>query len=1048
MSMLTSTTILRRLAVATGAAVVALLATPASGLAAPASPNLAPVAAVRAGVASVPPAVASAPVGKLSPAGCQSDGAGNDTCHLWAAKTTMSISSSLPIPVWGFSTTEASTASVQPSSPGPQLVVTQGDTVTLTVHNELPAGQQLSLALPGIPANAFSPALDSARERSGAGVGSSLTYTFTASRPGTFLYEAGHTPDGSRQLAMGLVGALVVLPSDGTAYGPASTDYQDESVMVLTEIDPALNADPVGFDMRGYNPTYRLINGKSFPEIPVVPTGVGNIVLLRLVNGGAIQHPMTLLGAVATSIARDAHPLAYPQTDVTTVVEPGATEDVLVTMSGGLDSKVTVYESGIHLDNASAQTDNPLQTAFGGMMTVLDTNAPVPADDAVGPVTSAVAASPNPSTGVLPVTVTADLSDVKNGGSAIASAEFVLDEPTDVGVGFGTGMDITGTGTATASASGVLTTDAMDALAAGKHTIYVRGRDAVGNWGVIGSVIFNLPKTGPPTSAGSANPPISNQSARITITATGDDTDAGGGNITAAEFFVTEDSNPMVVPTPVNGTGAVMTRNRVAPVVAETGYIAPTPLLTEGKHHAWVHSKNSLGTWGPLLDIPFTVDRTGPTVTGANLAPNSTNGVLSSPAYPGNAVVSAMVTDGGAGWSSNIVDAEAFLDSQTADGTGVQLIPTDGLLDSADEAVYGLIPMTQIRTLSEGNHQVFVHGQDAAGNWGVSFAASFTVDKTAPTLGTLSVTPNPTNGASTVTARVGYTDASQAAGGEFWFGATDPGVGRATPVSVAIGTDGIATAIISLAGVPNGAQQLHLRIQDKASNWSATASASLTVGSPALLTETFPTATLNPAWTRTAPAQANRGTISVTSAANLPSASAGQFGLQVTYPVNFQTGQPAYISRALGATLTTARVDLDLKANAFTPGLGATPTIFSATTAGGAQVFSLQIRNTNATTRQVRTVLVTGTNTVVYGGWVTVPGGAGTVSMAWRAGPAGGPAALRGGVTLTINHGAVATTQTGNTNTQRVAAVRMGVITGQTFLTRGTLYLDNLTVAQ
>ena len=38
------------------------------------------------------------------------------------------------------------------------------------------------------------------------------TYSFTATRPGTFLYEAGSTPQASRQVAMGLVGALVVLP--------------------------------------------------------------------------------------------------------------------------------------------------------------------------------------------------------------------------------------------------------------------------------------------------------------------------------------------------------------------------------------------------------------------------------------------------------------------------------------------------------------------------------------------------------------------------------------------------------------------------------------------------------------------------------------------------------------------------------------------------------------------------------------------------------------------------------------------------------------------
>ena len=77
--------------------------------------------------------------------------------------------------------------------------------------------------------------------------GGTASYTFHATRPGTFLYEAGHTADGARQVAMGLVGALVVLPTDPPAAG---REYDDEAVVVLTEVDPALNAAPPSFDMR------------------------------------------------------------------------------------------------------------------------------------------------------------------------------------------------------------------------------------------------------------------------------------------------------------------------------------------------------------------------------------------------------------------------------------------------------------------------------------------------------------------------------------------------------------------------------------------------------------------------------------------------------------------------------------------------------------------------------------------------------------------------------------------------------------------------------
>ncbi len=560
--------------------------------------------------------------------------------------------------------------------------------------------------------------------------------------------------------------------------------------MVLSEVDPALNANPMGFDMRSYHPAYRLINGHAFPDIPSVATDQGHKVLLRYLNAGAQQHPMTLLGATQTTVARDGHPLAYAQKEVTAVLEPGTTEDTVVSMGSGPEYKVTLLESGTHLDNNGQHTSDPLTTAFGGMLTVLDTNAPPPSSDTVGPAMSAVSASPNPATGLADVTISATVSDAATGGSAVNGAELVVDDASDTAVGNGTPMTLTGTGV-TQTATGTLTVPVMKNLSAGRHVVYVRGHDSAGsngNWGVVGSVVLNLPKTGPATTGGSTSPAISNQSGPIGISATGDDT-AAGGSITDAEYLVTADATPLVIPTDAAGSGTPMTLNRHATLVAETADIAATPLLTEGRHHAWVRSKDSLGLWGPLLDIPFMVDRTGPVVSGAAVGPNPSNGQVSAPANPGYAVVSAQITDAGAGWGSNLSDAEAFLDTRGANGSGVQLIPTDGKLDSPTEAVYGLIPLTQLRTLSEGTHNIVVHGKDAAGNWGADFVTTLLVDKTAPTLGLVAISPSPTLGAATVTVTVPYTDASATIGAaEFWFGSTDPGVGSATPVTVALGT--------------------------------------------------------------------------------------------------------------------------------------------------------------------------------------------------------------------------------------------------------------------
>ena len=90
--------------------------------------------------------------------------------------------------------------------------------------------------------------------------------TFTASAPGTYLYQS--VGDGERQTAMGLYGALIVRLArpPGRPTGRAASAFDVEATLVLSAIDPAFNADPDGFDMRGYCATYWLINGKAYPQ--------------------------------------------------------------------------------------------------------------------------------------------------------------------------------------------------------------------------------------------------------------------------------------------------------------------------------------------------------------------------------------------------------------------------------------------------------------------------------------------------------------------------------------------------------------------------------------------------------------------------------------------------------------------------------------------------------------------------------------------------------------------------------------------------------------
>ena len=85
---------------------------------------------------------------------------------------------------------------------------------------------------------------------------------------------------------------------------------------------------------------------------------------------------MSVLGGDQVEIAQDGHPMKYQTTVTAESVEPGETLDTIVHMPTGPESKLAVYETAQHLDNNGQTTADPLQLAFGGMLTFLDTAAP------------------------------------------------------------------------------------------------------------------------------------------------------------------------------------------------------------------------------------------------------------------------------------------------------------------------------------------------------------------------------------------------------------------------------------------------------------------------------------------------------------------------------------------------------------------------------------------------------------------------------------------------------------------------------------------------
>ena len=164
--------------------------------------------------------------------------------------------------------------------PGPVLCVNEGDTVEITLTNNLPYNLPTSLIFPGqenVMADGFlaQPDLANGSMTDSVANGSSITYSFVASRPGTFIYESG--TDTQTQVPMGLASVLIVRPSMGAnfVYNRASDQFtpEEEFMAFLSEVDPYQHAaweKSVGkgrnYNLNNYHAYYWLLNGRGFPD--------------------------------------------------------------------------------------------------------------------------------------------------------------------------------------------------------------------------------------------------------------------------------------------------------------------------------------------------------------------------------------------------------------------------------------------------------------------------------------------------------------------------------------------------------------------------------------------------------------------------------------------------------------------------------------------------------------------------------------------------------------------------------------------------------------
>jgi manganese oxidase len=156
--------------------------------------------------------------------------------HLTAREGHISTADASSYLFWGFADDDGQDGGKIPGQvqyPGPTLIVGEGDTVTLTLRNEL--AKPVSLVFPGLDVQ--TPTAPVFRQGSKAqftsltpeaAPGGTQIYTFVASRPGTFYYQSGSNQD--IQIRMGLFGAIIVRPATQGAAKTYHNVYPNHAV--------------------------------------------------------------------------------------------------------------------------------------------------------------------------------------------------------------------------------------------------------------------------------------------------------------------------------------------------------------------------------------------------------------------------------------------------------------------------------------------------------------------------------------------------------------------------------------------------------------------------------------------------------------------------------------------------------------------------------------------------------------------------------------------------------------------------------------------------
>ena len=346
----------------------------------------------------LPALVALVALAAAPPAAAVIDGVSGTSFAFMAQSGRITTPDGSSLLFWGYACTTCATP-VQ--YPGPTLILNQGQTVTITLRNALtlpaatPAGTpvpKVSLVFPGQDnVTATGGDAGNVTREAPADSTTTVTYTFTANHPGTYMYHSATQED--LEIEMGLVGAIIVRPTGfpNRAYAHPATAFDREYLFVITEMDPTVHNDIdlgryLGVDNTDWVSTYWFFNGRNAPDtlsesyVPWMPAQPyncaprvhpGEKMLIRTVSAGREIHPFHHHGNHARIIAKEGRllesapgagpDLSYLVYSIPSI--PGETTDALWDWSGeGLG-----WDAYGHT-TSSAATLQPGECVFNGVV--------------------------------------------------------------------------------------------------------------------------------------------------------------------------------------------------------------------------------------------------------------------------------------------------------------------------------------------------------------------------------------------------------------------------------------------------------------------------------------------------------------------------------------------------------------------------------------------------------------------------------------------------------------------------------------------------------